>query len=375
MRKFFTNAARVLFVAFSAYCLRGMTAYRGDAPVPTFRYLAEEEELAADAPSIVPAVLRLMPEDPVEAIPEPPADDPIFPREEEPEPPAEEEPAEELPRGDIFAFMYHDLTLDESQTTAWTTTPDSMRSDLEEILAMGYLPLSVEDYLDGNYKGGQDYFIVTFDDGYESNLTLAEPLLREMGIPATVFVITGMVGHPGHMTWEQVVELDETETFSVYSHTHSHMNAEEATTAEFLEDATVSWETLCEYIAPVHKILSFPNGDYTTAILNGLVQDGWELFTLQNIPWWYEEGKNGIWILNRMNVAYNADMEYLVEFSRKRNGFGTLEEKYAQEEARRIEAERIAEEKRLAEEAARAEKARQALIAARQARLDWKNRK
>src|SRR4029453_9574616 len=32
---------------------------------------------------------------------------------------------------------------------------------------------------------------VTFDDGYANNLTLAGPVLRDLGIPATVFVATG----------------------------------------------------------------------------------------------------------------------------------------------------------------------------------------
>lgn len=35
---------------------------------------------------------------------------------------------------------------------------------------------------------------ITFDDGYLSNRTLALPLLQRLGLPATVFVVTGMLG-------------------------------------------------------------------------------------------------------------------------------------------------------------------------------------
>ncbi len=35
---------------------------------------------------------------------------------------------------------------------------------------------------------------LTFDDGYRNNLRLAAPILRHYGVPATLFVVTGLVG-------------------------------------------------------------------------------------------------------------------------------------------------------------------------------------
>ncbi len=359
MRRPLVIIARILFLAVCMSVLHGMTAYRGDAPVPTLYWRSVEEKVAAAMPSLLPRLAEAEPEVPLPHVAEP-----------EPEPVIEPEPVEEpdppTEPGDVFAFMYHDLTTDPSQAGTWTTTPESMRRDLETIIGYGYEPLSIEDYLTGNYKMGQDYFIVTFDDGYTSNLTLAEPLLREMGIPATVFVITGMVGEPGHMTWPEVERISKGGVFTVYSHTHDHVNAEEVTTEEFMANATLSWLHLLEHTGPDYKILSFPNGDYTREIINELVRESWELFTLQNLPPWYVPNDR-YKILNRMNVNYNADMHYLVNFSRRRNGFGSLDVKLREMEEARLEAERKAEEARQAA----LEAARQAQIAARQARRDW----
>jgi peptidoglycan/xylan/chitin deacetylase (PgdA/CDA1 family) len=46
---------------------------------------------------------------------------------------------------------------------------------------------------------------LTFDDGYQSNVRLALPILKEFGLPATVFVSTGFID--GELLWFQKLDL------------------------------------------------------------------------------------------------------------------------------------------------------------------------
>jgi peptidoglycan/xylan/chitin deacetylase (PgdA/CDA1 family) len=47
---------------------------------------------------------------------------------------------------------------------------------------------------------------VTFDDGFANNYRVAFPVLRRMGIPATIFLTTGKIGVPGAQLWTERVK-------------------------------------------------------------------------------------------------------------------------------------------------------------------------
>lgn len=49
--------------------------------------------------------------------------------------------------------------------------------------------------------------LLTFDDGYRDNFDLAYPLLREKGLSAAIYLITGMIGTQKHMWWDETAGL------------------------------------------------------------------------------------------------------------------------------------------------------------------------
>jgi len=54
--------------------------------------------------------------------------------------------------------------------------------------------ISLGDFLDGRVSLRQTNIVITFDDGYRSWATVAAPLLKKWGMPATFFVSSGFVG-------------------------------------------------------------------------------------------------------------------------------------------------------------------------------------
>jgi len=49
--------------------------------------------------------------------------------------------------------------------------------------------------------------VLTFDDGYANNLSLAAPILEKLGLPATVFLATDYVGQGGLFWWDELAVL------------------------------------------------------------------------------------------------------------------------------------------------------------------------
>lgn len=68
----------------------------------------------------------------------------------------------------------------------------ALEAQLRTQLRRGRRPLRVADYLAGHGDGR--HFLVTFDDGFRSVHDEALPVLRRLGVPATVFVLPGRLG-------------------------------------------------------------------------------------------------------------------------------------------------------------------------------------
>ena len=48
---------------------------------------------------------------------------------------------------------------------------------------------------------------ITFDDGYVDNLWVAKPILEEAGVPATIFLTTGLLGSQQEFWWDELARL------------------------------------------------------------------------------------------------------------------------------------------------------------------------
>ena len=85
-----------------------------------------------------------------------------------------------------------------------SATPEAFREQMD-YAAEHFHPVSLEQVaaaLDGGPRLPARPLLVTFDDGYRDNLTAALPVLRERGIPMTVFLATGFVGGERPFPWD-----------------------------------------------------------------------------------------------------------------------------------------------------------------------------
>lgn len=115
-----------------------------------------------------------------------------------------------------------------------------------EHLAAGFNVVSVDSLVEAIKSGGEippRAVAVTFDDGYGDVYTHAYPILKRLGIPATVFlavefigsapseIAAGRMSQTGFLSWDEVREMGSS-GISFGSHTWSHVSLTGVTPAE-----------------------------------------------------------------------------------------------------------------------------------------------
>ena len=116
--------------------------------------------------------------------------------------------------------------------------------------------------------------VITFDDGYEETHSVAWPILKRFGFPATMFVTPNEVTWEGFVRWPQIVEMAR-DSMAVGSHTMTHsylpLLSGERLTQELCESKRIIESQLGR---PV-RLLSYPSGGYSAAAQQAARQAGY----------------------------------------------------------------------------------------------------
>jgi peptidoglycan/xylan/chitin deacetylase (PgdA/CDA1 family) len=103
---------------------------------------------------------------------------------------------------------------------------------------------------------------LTFDDGYRDNLSVAAPLLVDLGIPFTVFMSTGPVARrePGFLGPEAVRELARVPGATIGAHSVSHPRLTACDDRRLREELVGSKAYLEDLIGAEVDSVSYPHG-------------------------------------------------------------------------------------------------------------------
>lgn len=111
-----------------------------------------------------------------------------------------------LRRDHVAVLMYHGLVPAGSGIRAWTMVDqDGFRCQLSHLRDHCDVVSIAEALAPGRRTGHRRRVVLTFDDGYRSVYELAFPLLREFGMPATVFVTTAFVDTDGMFWYDRII--------------------------------------------------------------------------------------------------------------------------------------------------------------------------
>lgn len=212
----------------------------------------------------------------------------------------------------IPILMYHQIDEPPPRGTplrGLVVSPTSFARQMKMLRLLGYRGMSMrelEPYLSGEKEG--KVVGVTFDDGYENNLTHALPILKECGFTATCYGVSRLLGNTNRWDADKVVakplmsvaqwRIWHESGMDIGSHTctHADLNAQEEDVAR--AEITLSKSELenaigCEVrhfcypygrYKPVHATIVKQAGYVTaTTTRRGRVKAGDDLFTLNRV--------------------------------------------------------------------------------------------
>ena len=105
-------------------------------------------------------------------------------------------------------LMYHRVAYVRHDPWALAVEPERFEEQIAYV-TQHRTPMSVEELVERlrSKTLPANAVAVTFDDGYRDNLVNAKPVLARYGVPATLFLATGFVGHDTPFWWDELATM------------------------------------------------------------------------------------------------------------------------------------------------------------------------
>ena len=133
---------------------------------------------------------------------------------------------------------------------------------------------------------GARFYGLTFDDGHASDYTQAFPVLRELGMRATFFVVPTLVDTPGHVRWDQLREMVAA-GMEVGSHSLTHPFVDGLDPAGLRREFGESKCMIEDRLGMAVRSASLPRGWGARHLEAVLCELGYRAFCTSRVGWWH----------------------------------------------------------------------------------------
>lgn len=203
---------------------------------------------------------------------------------------------------EVPILMYHRIEpARDSKPDSTRVSPAIFERQMEFLKVHGYrvVPLSE---LARDLRAGrpvpQKTVALTFDDGTLDNFTYAFPVLKKMGFPATIYMITRNIGKEGWLSEEDLRILDES-GIAIGSHTASHAFLPGLNPGLIPQELSESKQRLEAILGRPVDLFSYPAGGVTPSIERQVAEHGYTSAVTTN----YGRGRHDVFALHRVKAS------------------------------------------------------------------------
>jgi peptidoglycan/xylan/chitin deacetylase (PgdA/CDA1 family) len=162
----------------------------------------------------------------------------------------------------VTILQYH--MVNYTDKSSYNVPPEELRAQLEYLKKEGYTTISLLEFAKAR-KGKLELppkpIIITFDDGYRDNYENALPIIEEMGMKATLFMVVNDIGRPKYCTMDDLNDWCR-RGMELGSHTANHLEMPKLDSLKKEEEIAAS-KLLMEWRGlPTVFFLAYPYGEF-----------------------------------------------------------------------------------------------------------------
>jgi peptidoglycan/xylan/chitin deacetylase (PgdA/CDA1 family) len=165
-------------------------------------------------------------------------------------------------------LMYHKIS--DGHADSLTVPAEVLEKHLQYLQQQGYQSISIKQllaFIDHQQPLPPKPVLLTFDDGYLNNLTLAYPLLQKYQARAVIFLPTAYMGKTNEwdggdellMNYQQLKSIAG-DLIEFGLHSHTHQNYKHLTPTQIAEDIQTCLKALETNQLPYVQVLAYPYG-------------------------------------------------------------------------------------------------------------------
>jgi peptidoglycan/xylan/chitin deacetylase (PgdA/CDA1 family) len=178
----------------------------------------------------------------------------------------------------IVFLMYHELELpgrplvqSDPGYVRYILARESFESQILWLKQNGWRGLSVSEAL--QYPK-ENSVAVTIDDGCETDLITAAPILKQNGFNATFYVTAAFIGEPGYLSATQLCQLHSL-NFEIGCHSMTHAYLDDLGPDDLRREISDAGKKIANIVGQNVEHFSCPGGRYSAAAIEIAKESGY----------------------------------------------------------------------------------------------------
>ena len=186
-----------------------------------------------------------------------------------------------------------------------SVSPGNFSAQMDYLSAHGFTPITLDTmYAILSHKAGSPAkpIVLTFDDGYIDFYANAYPVLKAHNFQAVSFIVTGFVGRPAYLSWDNISEMYSSGLISFQARTVDHAYLPNLSYQQVLRELIDSKNALQSHIGYTVNSIAYPYGASNGFVIKAAQKSGFY-------------GGIGTWFGRASSVSLNMPRIRIANFS------------------------------------------------------------